>query len=145
MLAVNLIFQSAHVMDPISAYFLLSQRAFILNASRPYWKHALVFSHSFLRSCFLFHLTGNNKQHYHPEHDLHKDVSEVWAVGRQPCQHSVWAGFLLWASSGQGGWNSLSLLSLIFFPVSLEVLLSLSFVLFHPLCSWAGEHLHTVP
>lgn len=59
---------------------------------------------------YFFHLIGNNKQHYHPEHDLHEDVSQVWAVGRQPCQHSVWAGFLHWASSGQGGWNSFSLL-----------------------------------
>uniref|UniRef100_A0A8C7Z419 Homer scaffold protein 1 n=1 Tax=Oryzias sinensis TaxID=183150 RepID=A0A8C7Z419_9TELE len=47
--------------------------------------------------------TGHHQQHHHPQHDLHKDVAEVRAVGRQPGQHRVRPGLLLREPPGEGG------------------------------------------
>lgn len=48
---------------------------------------------------------GNNKQHHQPEHDVHKDVTEIRAVGGQPRQHSLRTGLLLWEPFEEGGWH----------------------------------------
>lgn len=33
---------------------------------------------------------GHHQQHCHPQHDLYQNLPEVWAVGRQSCQHRLW-------------------------------------------------------
>lgn len=47
-------------------------------------------------------LAGHHQQHHHPQHDLHKDLPEVRTMGRQPGQHSVWAGLRFRAASLPG-------------------------------------------
>uniref|UniRef100_A0A3P9KUY9 Homer scaffold protein 1 n=1 Tax=Oryzias latipes TaxID=8090 RepID=A0A3P9KUY9_ORYLA len=54
------------------------------------------------RTCFPSS-TGHHQQHHHPQHDFHKDVAEVRAVGRQPGQHCVRPGLLLREPPGEGG------------------------------------------
>lgn len=53
-----------------------------------------------------FFLTGNNQQHHKSQHDLHKNLAEVWPVGRQSSKHRLRAGILHRASPVQGSMSS---------------------------------------
>ena len=35
---------------------------------------------------------GHHQQYHQSQHDVHQDLTEVWSVGRQQSQHSLWAG-----------------------------------------------------
>lgn len=49
-----------------------------------------------------FSPAGDYQQHHHTQYDLHQDVAEVWAVGRQQSQHRVRPGVLLGAAADKG-------------------------------------------
>lgn len=51
-------------------------------------------------------MPGHHQQHHHPQHDLHQNLTEVWAVGRQPGQHCVRPGLFYRAAAAAGKYHT---------------------------------------
>lgn len=53
------------------------------------YSYMYMFSLNNLCCCCCLFSSGHHQQHHHPQHDVHKDLAEIWPVGRQQGQHRL--------------------------------------------------------
>lgn len=70
-----------------------------------YYKSQPNFNSLFTVFVPFFLVPGHHQQHHHPQHDLHQNLTEVWAVGRQPGQHCVRPGLFHRAAAAAGKYH----------------------------------------
>lgn len=98
--------------------------------------------------CFFFFLClwpGDHKQHHHPQHDLHQNIPEVWAVGRQQSQHRVRAGLPLRAAADKGNRAAKALCFLEMQPGTSREVTGLTAGLQRQFASWKCSLAHLQP